>query len=167
MINLKKTIVDLQRLENAAAEKVGMRLLMIEEARLYGKDRAKYAAAIAALILKDCEDEIREAAMLAIPIHDEIAGTHQAIADYPGDEYLQYFKMTASLLIGQMADRLAIKIARNKSIGVDEDVIAGWRADPKSILNIERYNLTKALKREMAGVLNRVFQAIIMKANRA
>lgn len=161
MINLRKIVVEIQRLENSAAEKVGMRLLLMEDARLYGKKRAEYAALIADLMIRDCEDEIRAAVEIATPIAEAVGATPGLAA---GNAFIAYFKLMATTLIGQMADRLAIKIARNRTIGIEDDVIAGWRADPKSILNIERFNLAKALKREMAGVLNRIFQAQIVKA---
>ena len=166
MINLRKTAVAIQRLENEAAEKVGMRLLMMEDARLYGKKSEEYAGKLADLLVRDCEDEIRAAAKLAIPIADAVGDPTKTLADLPGNEYIAYFKIAAVMAIRQMADRLKLKIARNRTIGVTDDVISSWRADPKSVLNIERANLTKTLKREMAGVLNRIFQGIIVKEYR-
>jgi len=66
VIELKGHVLQVQRLENAAAEKAGMRARLLDEAALLGKGGAGYAADMAEALLKDITKEIGDAAELGL-----------------------------------------------------------------------------------------------------
>ncbi|MHB8053687.1 MAG: hypothetical protein ACYDH3_00320 [Candidatus Aminicenantales bacterium] len=72
MIELKAHTLKLQRLENSAADKAGMRFQLIDEGGLLGKGSAAYIDAYAAQLLKDITPEILEAVKLGLELGEAI-----------------------------------------------------------------------------------------------
>lgn len=66
MIELKGHVLAVQKLENAAAEKAGLRARLLDEAALLGKGGEGYAAELAETILSDLAEEIGDAAELGL-----------------------------------------------------------------------------------------------------
>ena len=66
MIELKGHVLKVQQLENAAAEKAGLRARLINEQRLLGKDSAAYEERFIQALLQDLMKEIGDAAELGL-----------------------------------------------------------------------------------------------------
>jgi len=66
VIELKGHVLAVQRLENAAAEKAGMRARLLDEAALLGTRGPDYAAELAETLLEDLAKEIGDAAELGL-----------------------------------------------------------------------------------------------------
>lgn len=71
-MNLRATIRRVQLLEQSAADKAGMRFLLIDEAQLTGPDAKAYAAAMANRILEEVTPEILEAAKIGMNLLKEV-----------------------------------------------------------------------------------------------
>jgi hypothetical protein len=69
-MKLRSTIRSIQQLENGAAEKAGMRFLLLEDDRLFGKDGQKYISEYIERLLEDIRPEI----LRAVEIGKEFAG---------------------------------------------------------------------------------------------
>ena len=67
-MNLKEHALDLQVLENAATEKAGLRLRLLDEATLLGKGGKDYARTLTEQILTDITDEVKAAAALGVEL---------------------------------------------------------------------------------------------------
>jgi hypothetical protein len=72
-MDLREHTLKLQRLENAACEKAGLRLRVLDEATLLGKDGKDYARALTEQVLTDIADEIKAAAALGVELGTAIA----------------------------------------------------------------------------------------------
>jgi hypothetical protein len=68
--NVRRT----QELENSAAEKAGIRALLLDEARLLGKDSDAYIREVVAGILEDITPELKESAALGVKLARTIKG---------------------------------------------------------------------------------------------
>jgi len=68
--NVRKT----QELENSAAEKAGIRALLLDEARLLGKDSESYIRELVAAILEDIAPELKGSAALGVDLARMIKG---------------------------------------------------------------------------------------------
>jgi len=67
-MNLKEHVLGLQRFENAATEKAGLRCRLLDETALVGKDGKAYARGFAEAILGDIQGEIKAAAELGMEL---------------------------------------------------------------------------------------------------
>ncbi len=72
-MDLREHTLRLQRLEQSAVEKAGLRVRLLDEAELTGKDAKDYARGFAEAILTDIEDEIKAAAELGIELGTAIS----------------------------------------------------------------------------------------------
>jgi len=73
MKSLRAHVRELQILENKAAEKAGMRFLMIDEVKLLGKGGEKYARRYIEQLQQDIAPEILEAAKLGKELRKEVS----------------------------------------------------------------------------------------------
>jgi len=73
-MKLRSTIRRVQQLENDAAEKSGMRFLLLEDDRLFGKDSQKYISEYIERLLEDIRPEIIEAAQIGKEFAGEVLG---------------------------------------------------------------------------------------------
>jgi predicted NACHT family NTPase len=73
-MTIRGNVRKVQELENSAAEKVGMRCLLIEEDRLLGKDRDSYISEFVARILEDIKPELLESAELGVDLVKVVKG---------------------------------------------------------------------------------------------
>lgn len=73
MKNLRSHIRSVQLLENKAAEKVAMRLMLLDERRLFGKDSDKEIEAFLKRAAIDIFAEMIQAAKLGRQLNKEIA----------------------------------------------------------------------------------------------
>ena len=74
MMNLKAHVFELQKLENAAADKAGMRFLLLDEAELLGKNRDKCIDEFTAQLITDISIEIMAAAALGRELGEAMHG---------------------------------------------------------------------------------------------
>lgn len=74
MINLKEHTLELQKLENSAADKVGCRFLLLDEAELLGKARSKAIDEFTGQVLADMSDEIKASAELGRRLGEAFRG---------------------------------------------------------------------------------------------
>ena len=73
-MKLRSTIRSVQQLENDAAEKAGMRFLLLEDDRLFGKDSQKYISEYIERLLEDIRPEIIQAAQIGKEFAGEVLG---------------------------------------------------------------------------------------------
>ncbi len=64
MLELKAHVLRVQKLEQSAADKAGLRSLLLDETKLLGKQGADYAEAWLEQLIKDITPEILAAAKL-------------------------------------------------------------------------------------------------------
>jgi hypothetical protein len=76
------------------------------------------------------------------------------------NEHLEFFRIKAALAIEQWADRMKIFIAESRLMGNELEALRKIREDPESTWSAEREALNKALKLEVAGLVNRIHQAV-------
>lgn len=69
---------------------------------------------------------------------------------------LQLFRLKIDMLLTQYAQKMKIFIADEKLAGSDLKGIKAVRDDPESTWNMEKEALNKAIKKEVAGLVNRV-----------
>lgn len=67
-MDLRDHALELQRLENDAAEKAGLRMRLLDQAALMGRGGQAYAREFAEAILSDIRDEIMAATELGIEL---------------------------------------------------------------------------------------------------
>ena len=67
-MDLRAHTLKLQRLENAACEKAGLRLRVLDEAELMGRGGKDYARTLTEQVLTDITDEVKAAAELGIEL---------------------------------------------------------------------------------------------------
>ena len=72
MITLRRHMRNLELLENRAAEKAGMRFLLLEENVLMGKDSREYVKQYINRLLSDIGPELLEAAKMGIRLNERI-----------------------------------------------------------------------------------------------
>jgi len=72
------------------------------------------------------------------------------------NDVLEIFRIKAALLLGQWADRMRVFVVENQIAGLSPTALKDMRTNPKSKWAGEREALTKALKKEAAGLVNRV-----------
>lgn len=68
--NVRRT----QELENSAAEKAGIRALLLDEGRLLGKESEAYVRELVAAILVDIAPELKESAALGVKLARMVKG---------------------------------------------------------------------------------------------
>lgn len=61
MINIRAITANVQRLENKAADKIGMRIAIMSDAELFGKNGAGYIEKTVELMAKDIFPEMKAA----------------------------------------------------------------------------------------------------------
>ena len=69
---------------------------------------------------------------------------------------LEIFRIKVRFLLEQYAARMRIFVAENKAVGMTPEAIKTMRENPLSRWAMEREALNKAIKREVAGLVNRV-----------
>jgi len=72
-MNLRSHVRELQLLENSAAEKVGMRFMLLKERKLFGKDSRKEINKFLRLVAVDIFPEMIKAAKMGKALNAEIA----------------------------------------------------------------------------------------------
>ena len=80
MIDLREHTLRLQRLEQSAAEKAGLRIRLMDEATLLGKDGKAYVQDFTETILADIGPEVKAAAELGVELGAAIAEAKEAKA---------------------------------------------------------------------------------------
>jgi len=69
---------------------------------------------------------------------------------------LEVFRVKVRFLMEQYAAKMRIFVAENKAAGMTAEAIKAMRENPLSRWAMEREALNKAIKREVAGLINRV-----------
>jgi len=69
---------------------------------------------------------------------------------------LEVFRVKVRFLMEQYAAKMRIFVAENKAAGMTPEAIKAMRENPLSRWAMEREALNKAVKREVAGLINRV-----------
>jgi len=69
---------------------------------------------------------------------------------------LEVFRVKVRFLMEQYAAKMKIFVAENKAAGMTPEAIKVMRENPLSRWAMEREALNKAIKREVAGFINRV-----------
>ena len=69
---------------------------------------------------------------------------------------LEVFRVKVRFLMEQYAAKMKIFVAENKAAGMTPEAIKVMRENPLSRWAMEREALNKAIKREVAGLINRV-----------
>jgi len=69
---------------------------------------------------------------------------------------LKVFRVKVRFLMEQYAAKMRIFVAENKATGMTPGAIKAMRENPLSRWAMEREALNKAIKREVAGLINRV-----------
>jgi len=69
---------------------------------------------------------------------------------------LEVFRVKVRFLLEQYAAKMRIFVAENKAAGATPEAIKAMRENPLSRWAMEREALNKAIKREVAGFINRV-----------
>lgn len=72
------------------------------------------------------------------------------------NKYLELFRLKVEAAMSQHADKMKIFIADEKLAGSDLEGIKALREDPESTWNMEKEALNKAIKKEVAGLINRI-----------
>jgi len=73
-MTIRANVRRVQELENSAAEKVGVRGLLLDEARLLGSEREAYIRDFIVQVLKDISPELKESAGLGVELARMIKG---------------------------------------------------------------------------------------------
>ena len=76
---------------------------------------------------------------------------------------LEVFRIKVRFLLEQYAARMRIFIAENKAAGLAPEAIKAIRENPLSRWAMEREALNKAIKREVAGLINRIHIAVYIR----
>jgi hypothetical protein len=79
---------------------------------------------------------------------------------------LEVFRVKVRFLLEQYAAKMRIFVAENKAAGMTPEAIKAMRENPLSRWAMEREALNKAIKREVAGLINRVHIAAYSKEMR-
>ncbi len=66
------------------------------------------------------------------------------------------FRIKVAMHMSQYAERMKVFIAEEKLSGSSLESIKKMREDPKSTLSLEKEALNKSIKREVAGLMNKV-----------
>ena len=77
---------------------------------------------------------------------------------------LAVFRVKAGLLLDAYAKRMKVFVVENAALGMTPEGIKAMRDNPKAHWAWEREKLVKELKREAAGVVNRVHMAAYLGA---
>jgi hypothetical protein len=72
------------------------------------------------------------------------------------NDALAIFRLKAALIMRQWADRMKVFVAENKIVGLSKEALRGMRTNPTSRWALEREALRRSIKREVAGLVNRV-----------
>ena len=75
------------------------------------------------------------------------------------NKHLEFFRVKLVLIINQWADRMKLFIAENRLMGNELEALQKMRKNPEGTWSFEREALNKAIKLEVAGLINRVHQA--------
>ena len=75
------------------------------------------------------------------------------------NKHLEFFRVKLALIINQWADRMKLFIAENRLMGNELEALQKMRKNPEGTWSFEREALNKAIKLEVAGLINRVHQA--------
>ena len=76
------------------------------------------------------------------------------------NEHLEFFRVKAALIISQWADRMKLFLAESRLMGNELEAIRKMKQDPEGTWSLEREALNKATKLEVAGLVNRIHQAV-------
>ena len=79
------------------------------------------------------------------------------------NKQLAVFRVKAGALLANYADRIKIFIGENVAVGMSKEAIRKIRQDPLSRWAMEREKLIKDMKREVAGLINRIHMAAYTK----
>jgi hypothetical protein len=69
---------------------------------------------------------------------------------------IEIFRLKVRFLMDQYAAKMRIFVAENKAAGMTPEAIRAMRENPLSRWAMEREALNKDIKREVAGLVNRV-----------
>jgi hypothetical protein len=72
------------------------------------------------------------------------------------NKQLAVFRVKVAFLLLQFGDKMKIFIAENAALGLDVPAIRKMRRDPLSRWAMERETVIKAVKREVAGLVNKI-----------
>lgn len=76
---------------------------------------------------------------------------------------LEVFRIKVRFLLEQYTAKMRIFVAENKAAGATQGAIKAMRENPMSRWAMEREALNKAIKREVAGFINRVHIAVYLR----
>jgi len=73
------------------------------------------------------------------------------------NDHLELFRAKVGILLTQYAERLKIYVAENKLMGLDAKALKEQRGRPLSRWAMNKEQLNRAIKREVAGLINKLF----------
>ncbi len=75
------------------------------------------------------------------------------------NEHLELFRLKLALIIEQWADKMKLFVAENRLMGNELEALRKMKNDQEGTWSLEREALNKAIKLEVAGLINRIHQA--------
>lgn len=78
-MDLREHTLALQKVEQSAVEKAGLRARLIDESALTGKGGKDYAAGFADVVLKDIGEEVMASAALGVKLGEAINSASRAV----------------------------------------------------------------------------------------
>ena len=72
------------------------------------------------------------------------------------NKQLAVFRVKGTFLLSQYGDKMKIFIAENSALGLNAPALRKMRQNPLSRWAMEREALIKAVKREVAGLVNKI-----------
>jgi len=73
-MKLRESVREVQLLENKAAQKAGLRFLLLEEDKLFGKGGKDYAAKYVGQLINDLSPEILRAPRIGLELAADVMG---------------------------------------------------------------------------------------------
>jgi hypothetical protein len=73
-MKLRESVREVQLLENKAAQKAGLRFLLLEEDKLFGKGGKDYAVKYVAQLIDDLSPEILQAPRIGLELAADVMG---------------------------------------------------------------------------------------------
>ena len=73
------------------------------------------------------------------------------------NDHLELFRVKVGVLLTQYAERLKIYVAENKLMGLDAKALKEQRGRPLSRWAMNKEKLNREIKREVAGLINKLF----------
>lgn len=80
-MDLRAHVLELQRIEQSACEKAGMRMRLVDEAALVSKNGEGYRRGLVETLIADIAEDVKRAARLGVKLGDAIAQAKESTAE--------------------------------------------------------------------------------------